>query len=244
MAKYYVGWDVGAWHCDKNINSRDAIVIQEENSNEVFLFYGNVKNFFSAKNLDDFFKVIFPDRIATGKNEYNIAVDAVLGWPEEFIALITGKKKKINTTELPISKRENHFLLRECERELYDEDIQPLSAVQDMLGSQSTKVLFFLHKFDFCNQEGVWTKDNSKVYETYPTIIAKRLGNLPQVTQFYHQVSRKSGIISQVYKPQQVERQDFKDALLALAAIKKGFQVPERSINKIEGWIWLPKIND
>ena len=243
MAKYYVGWDVGAWHCDKNKNSKDAIVIQEENSNEVFLFYGNVKNFFSVKSLDDFFKVIFPDCIAAGENEYNIAVDAVLGWPEKFIALITGKKEEINTKEIPVSKIENHFLLRECERELCGLGIQPLSSVQDMLGSQSTKVLFFLHKFDFCNQEGVWTKDNSKVYETYPAIIAKRLNDWPKVTQFYHQVSRNGVVVSQVYKPQG-EHQDFKDALLALAAIKNGFQVPERPINKIEGWIWLPKIND
>lgn len=24
---YYIGWDVGAWHCDKNKNSRDAVAV-------------------------------------------------------------------------------------------------------------------------------------------------------------------------------------------------------------------------
>ncbi|MGO9017169.1 MAG: hypothetical protein ACLQVJ_02350 [Syntrophobacteraceae bacterium] len=24
---FYIGWDVGGWNCDKNLNSRDAIVI-------------------------------------------------------------------------------------------------------------------------------------------------------------------------------------------------------------------------
>lgn len=240
MATYYVGWDVGAWHCDKNVNSRDAIVIQKENSEKVFLFYGNAKNFFSTTSLDNFFKALFPNCIEEEQNEYNVAVDAVLGWPKEFIALITGKK--INTKELPECKKQNHFLLRECEREL-PEDIQPLSAVQDMLGSQSTKVLFFLHKFDFDNQGGVWTKDDSKVYETYPAMIAKSLEekDLPKVSHYYHQVSRESGIKSLGYTPKIIERQDFKDALLALAAIKMGFKEPETPINKIEGWIWLPK---
>jgi hypothetical protein len=25
--KYYVGWDVGAWHCDRNAKSRDALCV-------------------------------------------------------------------------------------------------------------------------------------------------------------------------------------------------------------------------
>jgi hypothetical protein len=27
---YAVGWDVGAWNCDKNPNSRDALVVLDE----------------------------------------------------------------------------------------------------------------------------------------------------------------------------------------------------------------------
>lgn len=27
MKHYYIGWDVGAWNCDRNAASRDAIVI-------------------------------------------------------------------------------------------------------------------------------------------------------------------------------------------------------------------------
>ncbi len=29
-SSYFVGWDVGAWNCDKNGTSRDAIVILDE----------------------------------------------------------------------------------------------------------------------------------------------------------------------------------------------------------------------
>ena len=57
MATYYVGWDVGAWHCDKNTNSRDAIVIQDKESEDVFLFYGNATNFFGEENLDAFLEL-------------------------------------------------------------------------------------------------------------------------------------------------------------------------------------------
>lgn len=238
---YYVGWDVGAWHCDKNTNSRDAIVIQDKESEDVFLFYGNATNFFGEENLDAFFRALFPDHITENEqNEYKIAVDAVLGWPKEFIALITGKD--INTDILPKCKKENCFLLRECERELPFEDIQPLSAVQDMLGSQSTKVLFFLRKFGFNNEGSFWSKDGSMVYETYPAIIAKMLEDkdLPNVSKFYHAVSRQNGRKSIEYEPQK-NHQDFKDALLALAALKTGFKEPEKQVNKIEGWIWLPE---
>ena len=35
MEKYYVGWDVGAWHCDKNTNSMDAIAVLNEKGEEV-----------------------------------------------------------------------------------------------------------------------------------------------------------------------------------------------------------------
>lgn len=27
---HFIGWDVGAWDCDKNSNSRDAILILDE----------------------------------------------------------------------------------------------------------------------------------------------------------------------------------------------------------------------
>lgn len=34
-ASYFIGWDVGAWHCDTNSKSRDAIVILDEALNIV-----------------------------------------------------------------------------------------------------------------------------------------------------------------------------------------------------------------
>jgi hypothetical protein len=34
-ASYFIGWDVGGWSCDKNKDSRDAIVVIDENKEVV-----------------------------------------------------------------------------------------------------------------------------------------------------------------------------------------------------------------
>ena len=64
---YYVGWDVGAWHCDKNTNSRDAIVVLDKKGkvvikkrkvvrcelNEISIFSFLNKYFGSSKFTED-----------------------------------------------------------------------------------------------------------------------------------------------------------------------------------------------
>src|SRR5690606_11326695 len=59
------------------------------------------------------------------------------------------------------------------ERFLYDQGYTPLSAVNHMIGSQSTKAMHFISKFG-CSvvSVGVWKTNNKRltVIETYPTV--------------------------------------------------------------------------
>ena len=40
---YYIGWDVGAWNCDKNRKSRDAIVVLDGEKTVKGIWRGNLR---------------------------------------------------------------------------------------------------------------------------------------------------------------------------------------------------------
>jgi len=49
---YYMGWDAGGWNCDKNFKSRDAIVILNDDNEQVGKpFRGNLSKTISASQL-------------------------------------------------------------------------------------------------------------------------------------------------------------------------------------------------
>ena len=56
MATYYVGWDVGAWYCDKNAHSRDAIVVLDENKVIVASRRRVVRRELTKNNIHEFLK--------------------------------------------------------------------------------------------------------------------------------------------------------------------------------------------
>ncbi len=68
--------------------------------------------------------------------DLTIAIDTPLGWPEAMLRLVCGGEP---TSLYPTTTGFNPYTRRETEIELVKRGYQPLSAVRDMLGSQSTK---------------------------------------------------------------------------------------------------------
>lgn len=184
MSTYYVGWDVGAWNCSggKNPQSHDAIAVFDKDFNFVSCGLGNIKaSLLNSTNFADFlskFAVLdkeknkLPIAFYKQNDRFIIAIDAVLGWPKNFLRLIT--EPDILREELEAlfpngASIGNKFLFRQTEREVGTTKM-PLSAVKDQIGSQSTKAIFLLKYLGF-SKEGcsAWKdKDGNIAIETYP----------------------------------------------------------------------------
>lgn len=102
-----------------------------------------------------------------------IAIDAPLGWPDAMVELVV---MGLAAPEIA-GHGDNRYLFRETESALVRRGFRtPLSAVQDMLGSQSTKALHFLRAAGFEREDaGVWHLDangrRASAVETYPAVI-------------------------------------------------------------------------
>lgn len=194
MQRYFIGWDVGAWHCDNNSNSRDALVILDENG----LYQGEAwrcnlsHTIWESDDLKAFLDKVF-DHCKVKRNpktEIIIAIDAPLGFSKEFAELIANDKAlSLATIGDSQEKLKNYYtnpyLFRETERLLSSKTkvkgpqenekvFKPLSPVQHMIGSQASKAMHFLKKFEFKNPErGLYEKqeDNCKVIEAYPATL-------------------------------------------------------------------------
>lgn len=159
---WYIGWDVGAWNCEKNANSRDALVVLNPHGELVGKpWRGNLRDTIAAAasytdwlltvaklcQLDDKNKAAF-----TTQNTL-IAIDTPLGFSNGLLQLLQGEAV---TTPFTASS-DNPYLYRHTERELFAHGFGPLSAVKDMIGSQATKGLHLLRKFGFTpSPSGLW----------------------------------------------------------------------------------------
>ncbi len=166
---YYVGWDVGAWHSDK----KDGIVILKKEYNELQLaakpFLGNIAKEFKNKTLVSWiYDQINPD------DNFILAIDAILGCPQDALNIWDISKNDFAeiSPDLDNGAQRNSYLYRYIEMQLAD---KPLSLVQDLMGSQSTKALFALKQSGakWCNDKsdsdfGVWVHGKNKFIETYP----------------------------------------------------------------------------
>lgn len=156
-------------------------------------------------------------------------------------------------SEEPLGKAiENPYLFRRTEAfaaEQRERKRNPLSPLQDQIGSQATKIAHVLAKFGLCNDgAGVWRAKSAggfdiQVLEAYPAMCkqSKKEDLLPsKLKLLYDQVLAKHHSVIQ----------DQKDALIcALTAhlhlhesdslhsppSHPGYFLPE------EGWIWFPK---
>lgn len=229
---FFVGWDVGGWNCDRNANSRDAIVIlSPERSIVGRPWRGNLREVIncsgdSSEWIGLLFSLCGADAPAF-ETFVTLAIDAPLGFSQELVSLVVDGRpvEKVGQSD------SNAYLFRSTERYLISRGIRPLSAVKDMIGSQATKGIHVLAKFAHHRERcGVWSDgDRLEVIEAYPSP-AKNSARMADL---------KAPIGS-------LEHNDLHDALFC-ALIAWLFQhEPERLVYPPtgtpieEGWIWLP----
>jgi hypothetical protein len=229
---FFIGWDVGGWNCDRNSSSRDAIVILNEAKDIVGTpWRGNLRECIaSSKTTQDWLKALFEKceaQYPETRPSITMAIDAPLGFSDEFVNLITRK----GFVEPDPNSGRNRYLFRYTERHLYESGRRPLSAVKDMIGSQSTKGMHVLAKF--ASQPagcGVWTDgDAFRAIETYPAACC----DTRRVSEFL------SGCAS---------LGDDKDDARICAVVAYLFaterdilEQPPADVPLGEGWIWLPR---
>jgi hypothetical protein len=246
-SQFFIGWDVGGWNCDKNRESRDALVILDGERNLVGTpWRGNLRISINEattarawlRKLFDYCRVDFP--------EHNLhavlAIDTPLGFSEAFSRLITCREY----AEAVEQSNTNAYLFRATERFLFDHGLTPLSPVKDMIGSQATKGMHVLAKFaPQVTQCGVWSDgDCLTAIEAYPSAC--------KTSAFIQNLLLQYDIGECLDPPgrlwiESLDHQDKRDALIctliahAFAHCPKALAAPLASINPSEGWIWVPK---
>ena len=229
----FIGWDVGGWNCDRNRDSRDALVVLDASGETLGRAWrGNLRTTINAaKSASEFVAAILALCQVSGPADparAMIAIDAPLAFPEGLVRLLTAGE----TIDALEGSSENPYLYRFTERRLVPEGIRPLSSVKDMIGSQSTKAMHVVARF-FPEQSrpGVWTHSRSlHALETYPRLCRSRPGPALEqaVTAWQEPVS------------------DVSDARVC-AFIAREFVVSPENLEApvpqappSEGWIWAP----
>jgi hypothetical protein len=246
VRKLRMGWDVGGWHCDRNKNSRDALVLFEavgEGLEALGWWRGNLREvlvtFTGAQLVWEMITLCGLRK--NGPSDLTIAIDTPLGWPEAMLRLAHGGEP----TSVPQDDNRNPYTRRATELDLAQRGYRPLSTVRDMLGSQSTKGLHFLRaarlQLATC---GVWTSRQEDLsvtaIETYPAVAREdSLVSVHCTEMLTWPLFANSGSL-----PNDVE-----DALIcALVAhlfsdIRSAVEPIPPNAPKLEGWIILPRNN-
>lgn len=172
-----VGWDVGGWHCDRNKASRDALVATAALDGKVSLlgqpWRGNLRGLLMEETGDALVAGLLKlcTVAAEGISEVVVAIDTPLGWPSAMMKLASGGAASfVSPTD-----GENPYTRRATELDLIRRGFAPLSAVRDMLGSQSTKGIHFLRAANLSEvSTGVWRGECGgravTAIETYPAV--------------------------------------------------------------------------
>lgn len=241
MNKTFVGWDVGAWHCSNKSKSKDALCVLQGSSLSSLVvsqvpWRGNLKNLLLQKaSIEDVFSACFKEALGRGV----LAIDTPLGWPAAFRRLLDGE---VPGDKIISEARSNPMLLRADERALCEEGFKPLSSLTDRIGSQSTKGLYLLGRYNFRTQSrGVWNNGRWKAIETYPSVVATS-----KTARFhFRRLKRQTLFLEKASKGNHV-RADVSDALwCALQAAMFEFRVLQvirpttrDPLVRAEGWIW------
>lgn len=232
-SSFSIGWDVGAWNCDKNAKSRDAIVILDEALTIVGQpWRGNLRDCIAAatttggwlKAVFEKCGVVFPaDSVAV-----TMAIDTPLGFSVQFVDLITGQ----SCVEPDATSGKNCYLFRQTEQHLFERGMKPLSAIKDMIGSQATKGMHVLAKFaPYVESCGVWTdRRGFRAIETYPT------------------ACRETEEVKTLLEGHESLGHDDEDDARVCAVVAHLFateryalEEPDDKVPKREGWIWIPR---
>lgn len=232
---FFIGWDVGGWNCDRNKNSRDAIVILDSDLSIVGRpWRGNLRHIINEANSSkEFISKLFSLCAVNlpGSNIHvTLSIDTPLGFSIEFTELLTGLK----FVEPVGSHDTNPYLYRQTERYLFEHGLNPLSSIKDMIGSQATKGMHVLAKFaPEVERCGVWNDgDSLTAIEAYPAACK----NCETIDALRQQV-----------EDQPIEDQDKMDALTCALIAYLFMKDPEKlidpgdSVPSSEGWIWVPK---
>jgi len=226
---YYIGWDVGAWHCKKNPNSRDAIVIINNDGKSIgTLWRGNLKESINeSKTSFDFVNRLFElcniKNIPLVEVKIVLAIDAPLGFSDALNKLLIGEYSDKMIEEY----NNNQYLFRGTEIFLFEKGFSPLSSINHMIGSQTTKAMHVVAKLaNDITSCGVWSDGNFlTIIETYPAACK----SLKEDGNFIN------------------ENKDVVDALIC-AKIAKMFdknmddlEQPQEGTSNKEGWIWVPR---
>ncbi len=180
---------------------------------------------------------------AEDATEVTVAIDTLLGWPHAMMRLAQGG----STSVVSASDGENPYTRRETELDLIRRGYSPLSAVRDMLGSQSTKGIHCLRAAELEEVScGVWRHTDGlgrtvTAIETYPAVALQmnRLRLLQTET-----LERYGGSLRPENKPL---HDDVRDAL-ACALVAFIFAESSQDMEPVpadvppgEGWIILPR---
>jgi hypothetical protein len=251
MRRFRVGWDVGGWHCDRNRESRDALSILEiEGSKPPRAvgrpWRGNLRELLMSKTgpelMIGMLALCHVPHAGDGL-EVTVAIDTPLGWPRAMLDLVLGGATSFVTSD----DRVNPYTRRRTEIDLIERGIAtPLSAVRDMIGSQSTKGIHFLRSAGLVERSpGVWrggSNDTSiAAIETYPAA-AVATGGIDRLFEAVHPSVDKDAAT-----PRAVALDDLEDALRC-AIVAHLFadepdllEAPPTEVPDGEGWIMLPR---
>jgi hypothetical protein len=238
----FIGWDVGGWNCDTNANSRDALVVLDEQLNLLGTpWRGNLRALINeAQTTQEWLNGLLNlCQVSPPPNKALkavLAIDTPLGFAEAFTALVTQREQGVYTAPIEHSAS-NPYLFRLTERVLFERGLKPLSAVKDMLGSQATKGMHVLAKFaPKVHQPGVWSDlwnepgEQLLAFEGYPSACKKSM--------------LLQGLVS---KYPVLTPTDKQDALLCALLASVWANTPTALFNPLpetptnEGWIWVPE---
>lgn len=231
--RYYIGWDVGGWNCEKNNRSRDAIVILDADLAIVGMpWRGNLRSSINvASTSSDWISALLSlcaAELPVGTAHITLAIDTPLGFSEAFVRLVTDLK----CMEPIESSDTNPYLFRQTERHLFQTGLRPLSAIKDMIGSQATKGMHFLAKFAPDSIScGVWGDGATlTAIEAYPSP-CKGSATIQRLRSKYSPLSHED------------EEDALTCALIAylFAEKRETLDSPSEVVPPSEGWIWVPE---
>lgn len=244
MSDLFLGWDVGAWNCDRNRESRDALcALEVGESGPVVVgqpWRGNVRDLLVAHEGSALVDALLQrlDIPVDGARHLTIAIDTPLGWPKRMIELVT----RGAVIEVPAEADKNPYLFRAQDLALFTKGHRPLSMVRDMIGSQSTKGIHFLRRAQLLSvATGVWGRESTVAIETYPAAAVRDV----EVARFTSQ------LLADLIGRERQQRSDawqadIRDAIsCALVALlhrrqPERLEAPGDGADATEGWIWLP----
>jgi hypothetical protein len=234
----FLGWDVGAWHCQHG-SSRDALVLLADDGSPRRVgesWRGNLRADYNGHAGAGLLAALLK-RIGQESGvwtELVIAIDTPLGWPDAFRALLAGRAPN----DVADTKAGNELLMRYTERWLAQRGHRPLSAVQDLIGSQSTKGIAVLSALGLSSSRaGIW---EGRVGTT--RVVAIEAYPAPCVGSAFIQAAK-----APLGAGRPPEHTDIVDALTcalvawAFATRRAELAAPDPAASVSEGWIWLPR---